>query len=538
MKRSVWSFVVLLLVLLPVLGCTTSNENNGSSSESATETVKPEGTATAEDTRGDLPLSQETAEIRVMANDNWYAPKSYATNLPVWQEIEQKTNVKVTWEVTPAAQFTDVVSTTFAAATDLPDFIFGYFPYASYAESGLILDLKPLIEQHAPHIQKLLDDNPRLKAMITSPDGHIYNLPIVMNNSDLFSSYLIRQDWLDKVGKQVPTTMDELYDVLVAFRDGDPNGNNKKDEIPFALDSWWTLTQAASAYARATNDFFPNQDGKIEYQYLTDGWKQYLTFWSKAYEEKLLDQGFASISYDKYMSMINTDLIGVTYGGLYSINTFNGTMPDARWTAFFPKGPDGKYIIESFPPTSGVGVITKDAKDPVLVIKWLDYIMASEDGIRFNNFGVENTSYTMADGKPQYNDFVMNNPEQLSPKLALASIGAVWGFTSVRTEEILQITLTPEVKPVYEEGKQYLAQDTYFSNTAPMTSEEAAIYSSFSDLWTYGTESMTKFIMGNMDINEDWESYVEKAGGFGLEKILANEQVKYDRIQAMMNGTN
>ena len=72
---------------------------------------------------------------------------------------------------------------------------------------------------------------PIYEAQMTSPDGNIYGLPHAefdINNYVLMWN-IIRQDWLDKLGLEMPATIDEYHDVLVAFRDQDPNGNGKKD---------------------------------------------------------------------------------------------------------------------------------------------------------------------------------------------------------------------------------------------------------------------------------------------------------------------
>src|SRR5699024_315051 len=83
---------------------------------------------------------------------------------------------------------------------------------------------------------KMFEELPHVKEAITAPDGNIYALPQV--NECYHCSYSqklwIYQPWLDELGLEMPTTTDEFYEVLKAFKEDDPNGNGKADEIPLA----------------------------------------------------------------------------------------------------------------------------------------------------------------------------------------------------------------------------------------------------------------------------------------------------------------
>src|SRR5690625_7653802 len=85
--------------------------------------------------------------------------------------------------------------------------------------------------------------------------------------------------WLDALdGEEVPKTTDELYDLLIRFRDEDPNGNGKSDEIPLIdiqdnnTAPW--LIGAFGMKERGIEEF----DGKVRYSPVTDNFKEYLTY--------------------------------------------------------------------------------------------------------------------------------------------------------------------------------------------------------------------------------------------------------------------
>ena len=104
--------------------------------------------------------------------------------------------------------------------------------FIRYGMEGAFLPLDDLIAEHAPNIKKFFDEHPDLRQAITAADGNIYFIPYVPDG-DFARAWFIRQDWLDKLGLKVPQNVDELHDVLTAFRDKDPNGNGQKDEIPY-----------------------------------------------------------------------------------------------------------------------------------------------------------------------------------------------------------------------------------------------------------------------------------------------------------------
>jgi ABC-type sugar transport system, periplasmic component len=486
---------------------------------------------------GNLPLSKDLVELRVLTFDNWYAPKNYNQNLPVWQEIEKRTNVKVKWELTPNSQLKDLINTVFASGQDLPDIIFGWFDFKKEFNAGLTLDLTKLIEDNAPNIKKLFADMPSVKGLLTESDGKIIRLSQVCMTDDMQPALLYRQDWLEKLGKNPPTTLDEMEDVLKAIKDGDPNGNGQKDEIPFifkGLDWLWLPAASFNCYPDFSDgEFYPNKDGVVEFVSTQDSFKAYLQFLNKLYKEGLLSQEFATIPNEKIDSLRNNNQIGMTPNWISNVDTYNKQMPDAKWNACVPPaGPYGAAHIQRRVPLSGSCVLTKDCKDPVLAIKWLDYIWASPDGITLNNFGVEGLSYTVVNGKPVPGDFLTKNPDGLSYSDAIRSIGGQWNLPQVQGKDLFISVASDTVIKANDAIKAVLS-DAYPGMYIPKTdSEQATVDQYYNDIKTYRDEMVLKFIMGKADINTGWDSYVKKFKDLGIDKLLADQQIIYKRYIA------
>ena len=95
---------------------------------------------------------------------------------------------------------------------------------------GALIDLAPLIEANMPNLSALLAAHPDWKAAICLEDGRIASLPL-LNTTERQVCVWINAKWLSALNLSAPTSVEELTDVLLAFKTGDPNGNYKQDEI-------------------------------------------------------------------------------------------------------------------------------------------------------------------------------------------------------------------------------------------------------------------------------------------------------------------
>ena len=142
-------------------------------------------------------------------------------------------------------------------------------------------------------IKALFEKYPALEAMCTSSDGNIYALAGWWGDiNDYVPDYLyIRQDWLDNLGLEMPKTVDELYDVLAAFKEQDANGNgNPNDEIPMATKNGIKqLYYLMTGFGYDTNSLWYTDDsGKVHYAAVEDQYKEMLAFLNKCYSEGLI----------------------------------------------------------------------------------------------------------------------------------------------------------------------------------------------------------------------------------------------------------
>ncbi|WP_127583594.1 extracellular solute-binding protein [Paenibacillus koleovorans] len=532
---------VLAAAALAAVGCSSTESEEGKASVTPATSAPNQAKEEYK-----LPFAEPgTASLRVATADNLYAPKSLTQGLPVWNEIEKRTGVKINWEVVPSAQYTEFINVRLAAGRNLPDiFRLTGSPVKASAD-GVVIPLDDLIAKHAPNIRKLFADFPAVESQMRAPDGKIYAIQSVNSGANINDPFgwLIRKDWLDKLGLKEPQTLDEWYTVLKAFKEKDPNGNGRQDEIPLSPDySYQGLGIFGSAFGLHnfvySNGYFPDKNNKVEYHWIKPETKELVTWFNKLYSEGLIDSQFAVNKVEQIDSGISRNLVGVTNHFVNNVNRYNSMLKQtgvqSDWVITNPpKGPNHEPFYEMGPPLGLAFGISKDAKNPELAMKWLDYIYASEEGARLVTFGIEGQSYKVENGKPQFTDWVSNNPDKLSFNEALRSLGALpttpWlrmtdGFHAA--QPIATLEKDPALAAQVNKVKKYIVDSIPKPHGTQAEVEELARLEN--DVHTYVGESIVKFITGRTQMTE-WDTFVKNTKSMGLDRILQIRQQQLDR---------
>jgi putative aldouronate transport system substrate-binding protein len=545
---------ITAVAMITLAACTGKTESDTTTAPSASDKpVQSPGSTQTGTVTYKLPFVEPgTVSLRVSTADNLYAPKSLTQGLPVWNEIEKRTGVKINWEVVPSAQYTEFINVRLAAARNLPDIFRLTGSPVKAARDGLIIPLDELIEKHAPNIRKLFDENPMVETLMRAPDGKIYAIQSVNSGANVVDPFgwLIRKDWLDKLGLKEPQTLDEWYTVLKAFKERDPNGNGRQDEIPLSPDySYSGLGIFGSALGLRlfvySNGYFPDANERMEYHWIKPETRELVTWFNKLYNEGLLDNQFAVNKAEQIDSGISRNLVGVTNHFVNNVNRYNKMLEQAGVKSDWvitnpPKGAGHKPFYEMGAPLGSAFGISKDSKNQEIAMKWLDYAYASEEGARLVTFGIEGQSYEMIDGKPRFTDWVSNNPDKLSFNEALRSLGAMPTTPWLRMTEgvhSLQPLATLEKDPKLAEQVNKVKE--FIVDSVPKvhgTQEEVDELARLeADVHTFVEESIIKFIYGRSPMT-DWDTFVKNTKAMGLDRILKIRQAQYDRYLKMMKS--
>ncbi|MBA2943717.1 ABC transporter substrate-binding protein [Paenibacillus sp. CGMCC 1.16610] len=538
--KQVGSIVLLSALVASAAAC---SSNSGTESSSA------------------APQTGSSAEPAKLTKLSYWVPnhpaasgqmKTYA-EMGMYKELEKVTGVKVEFQHPPLEvpqaqeQFNLMVATN-----ELPDVIEASWGATSGAvvrypggpEKAIldkkIIKLNDLIDKYAPNLKKLLNEYPDWKKQISTDEGSIYAFPFLRGDDKVrvFFGPSVRQDWLDKLGLKMPTTIDEWYTVLKAFKEKDPNGNGKADEIPIYLDKNLFATDAPFLGAWGINYSFYQDGGKVKYGPIQPEYKEFLATMNKWYKEGLLDKDFAAPNDKLFDNKMTTNLIGATAsfnGG--GIGKYAGLMKDK----------DPKFDLEAAPypvlkagdkaiwgqkdfAYNGVGAAISTAnKNPIETVKWLDYAYGDKGDLLFN-YGVEGTSYKMENGKATFLPEILNPPAGTSIQQAIAKYNrATWSAPFVLSDNFqMQYLALPQQKKALEVWSQPTAERK-IPLVSPTQDESSKFASIVTDIQTYQDEMLLKFIMGVEPIS-NFDQYVKKIQSMGIDEAIKIQQGALERF--------
>lgn len=457
-----------------------------------------------------------------------------------WKAIEEKTNVKLNWQLIPT-QVKDEQFNLIMTSGDLPDIMAfyegksGFSSVNKFGSQGAFLPLEDLIEEHAPNLKKAILDDKSVKEALVASDGHIYYIPM-LSALNAARGWFIRYDWLEKVNKDVPTTTDELYDVLVAFRDQDPNENGLKDEIPMVFrrrgdDSFYNL--GALSYAFDADTSWVVRDGKVEFGPAEEQYKDFLEYIAKLYDEKLIDQEILTRTGNARNDLFGKNVAGCIHDWFASTASLNDSLSDEipsinlRHIAPPIASASTPYtrIQMSKVRADGGWSISHSNPDPVATIKMMDFLF-SEEGSKLVNFGVEGDTYNMVNGKPVYTEKITNNPERGFHE-SLVTNGLQWKIglqQDIEYEKQFANEIATEARIDY--------MDNYIIDEFPTLSfteeERMIIDDKFSQIKLYTAEMSAKALVGGIKVS-DYDKVFSKLDSMGLNEVKAIYQAAYDR---------
>lgn len=523
-------------------GCSTGDKKAGD---------KGKKESTIELTDKDFPITKEKVTFKMMGPNVGMAEWK---DMAVFKDYAEKTNIDFEFTTPPMADFGTKLNLALASG-DLPDVIFGASESnmkpsmeMDYGKQGILLPIEDLIDENMPNFKKIMEEDDTIRRAITTPDGHIYSLPALAKSPSAIwprGPMWYRGDWLENLDvKELPKTTDEFYELLVRFRDEDPNGNGKKDEIPLT-DVKMESTRPWIMGAFGLKAFgLQEVDKKVEYTPMTDNYKGYLEFMNKLYSEKLLDQEVFGQSQEQTKAKGQNNQLGL--------------FPD--WFSYFTTGKDEKdalgdpmfqpltseFIDEAVVP-KGPGLsrstfsITKNAESPEALLRWVDYFY-SEEGAFYLNKGPEGEFWEFAENDKGeqvrvYTDKVdMTNTEESRAKITPAygtpvpTVDFNWPVDLMIREDANQEPYTTFNDFIAKETEEKIAP--YGELPMPqlyLTNDETdQVKDMATELQVYVEQMEAKFITG-VEPFSNWDKYVKTIESMGVEKYIEVYQGAVDR---------
>jgi putative aldouronate transport system substrate-binding protein len=484
----------------------------------------------------EFPIVKEPIKLKVMGSRS--PSQGPWEEMDVMKKMESMTGISFTFDTPPQASFTEKKNLTFASgSSDLPDVFLGATitinEEETYGPQGLLIPLEGLIDKYAPHIKKLLADRPDIKKAITATDGHIYSLPYIVNTKTVASNILyMDMKWLQNVGMQKPTNVDELYNVLKAFKEKDPNQNGKPDEIPISAVKTpvlqGTILTAFTGTGGMTRDGFNLKDGKVVFEPAMPEYKEYLAYLKKLYAEGLLDKETFTQTAQQMSAKGKASTVGVVTASLSSMVDPKNYNPYELLPPLTSKT-NSKKVTALLPGiTTGAMAITKNCKYPEAMMRWADVFYRDDNeavqglsgmsmflGIRGEHWDYTDsakTKYTRVQ-KDKSISAVENTMKTYTPGGAIAFPSKVITNAIPDGDPLLLLKAT-------ESDKQYFPFNvqTYPSTVRFTKSETERITFLTADIKNYTTQMEAKFIVGEESLDK-WDNYIATLKKMNLDEL-------------------
>ncbi|MEK4054994.1 extracellular solute-binding protein [Paenibacillus sp. FSL F4-0087] len=548
MNKRMGSILLSSLLTMSLLAGCTGDKEPGNAEPA-------EGTEPAVQALTEIPLPITSEPFTI---DYWRANDAKLTaslnnfgDMAAYKEKEKLTGIKVKFTHPPLGQQRDQFN-LLISTKELPDVI--YYNWADAVggpekmiKDGRIIRLNELIDSYAPNLKRIIESDPDVKKQIALDDGTIYMFPLLKLDAlklNATSGLIMRQDWLDKLNLKVPTNIDEWYTVLKAFKEQDPNGNGKADELPFT-GNWGPgnltkLHDFAAAFG-VIGGFQMNGD-KVEFGPIQPGYRDFLETMAKWYKEGLIDPEIMTNDGKAFDYKVTSNLAGAYQGGVFSgmgkyFNLMRDTDPNFNVTGVpWPVSQDGTsyatFNLDAKVLTYGEAITASADEDKLkYIVQWMDYNY-SEEGSDLFNFGIENDSYVREGEGVKFTDTIIDNPNGLTYDQALASYAL-----SIMDGPINQDSRYLDAL-LFDDGQRAANAEWMKASSAltlpPIrlsTDEVSTSTSIMSQVNTYLNETMTAIISGQKPITE-FDTMAETIKSMGIDRAIEVHQAAYDRYQS------
>lgn len=495
--------------------------------------------------------------------------ESNPNNRTIFKRLQEKTNVEIEWTAIQADQWADKIALNMANTKNLTDFVFtagfGDSDLLKYAKQGVIIPLEKYIDAYMPNLSAVFEKYPEYKAMCTDTEGHIWALPwIEQLGSDktaiqtLDNMSFINKKWLDFLGLEIPETVDEFEQVLIAFRDHaselQAEFGIEGDIIPMSCilnDGGQDPAILINGFGEGYGDPDPGRhivvtdDLKVICSATQQGYKDGIQWMHHLYEEGLIDPEAFTHDWSTYVSKGKSGRYGVCFSwDVANIDNLKDWVPLPVLTADTTNlTPDNGSFTSGF--DRGRCVVTAVAENPALVCAWLDQMYAPFQSPQ-NNWGTygEEDEFdifelgTNADGE----EMLTHAPLGDASPVEVREAEAVAGPLAVLDEYYDKyVTCPDDAQYRLDWIEEFYTPDMHTKYVYPnvfMSREDNEKLSNLqADIQKTINAKKSDWIMNGFT-DADWDEYIESLNKYGLEEYLGIFQKYLDSFYETETNTD
>ena len=490
-----------------------------------------------------LPLTEEDITFHLFTGMNpnlmTYVEDYTATAIIRWltEQTGVKMEIPAVHPATEAEQWTLMI-----ASGDYADFLCSLGNYTGGAQGALddeiVYDLNDM-QEYMPYFYGMLETYPEVYKNCKLDSGSMPATYRVISG-DYYpadAGMMVRADWLDAVGLEVPTTYDEYYEVLKAF----------KSEYDATM---WMSGSGSSTLAHGYNiragytfgrvsglDCFTLEDGKVQCGFYTEEFKEFLTMIQKWMGEGLIDRDYFTYNCDFVNSdsnafqAVSTGKHGIWKEEANGFAAYDGYDMEIVAAPYARHNADDVIAIDGGKSrVDGIQfAISTTCEHPELAAEWLDMWYSPEAEI-VANWGLEGEGFEYdADGNPHYTELITNNPDGLAMNFARELYAAPTGGYMYNMQTVYSLWNEAQLSAA-ELWCQNISGEKQLPTYMSMTTEESEQYSSIAgDLITYVSENLSKLMLGELNLEGDLDTFISTIKEMGMDDLIEIQQGVYER---------
>lgn len=514
--------ILIIIVLTTTLNGCQGPRVNDSSSISPTPDL-------ANEADGVFTYPMDTDTVLTIWSPNYYLHGDYSnySESPFHSGLTANTGVTLKW-LQPYGPDIDYNLNVLFSSGKMPDIIIYDLKNPEYyIDANYIYPLNDYMEEYAPNMWELLNNNPDINKASKTDGGYYYYFPFIRDvELSTFQGLVLREDWLNEQQLSPPTTISEFDAVIRNF--------HKNYGAVFSFNPAWIKQVLIGAYG-IINGYYIDDYGMVQHGLAQESYLDFLTQMRTWYEDGILDPNFVSMDNASLVSLAINNKMGAAVsscGNLTGwIDAAQSIGNEYNWLPIknlvLNKGDSIEFSQMEASVTNYGAYITTNCKDIEAAMRFLDWGY-SEEGIRLWNFGIEEESYKMINGNPT---FTPPEGEEISSWIARYT-GIRWGGPSYSLKSMFeQIN-----NPVAVNAAEVWASDTNMAahllpNLTSTTDEAMKLASTETLILKYMDDMYYRFIMGQTSLSE-FDSYLKTLETMNLPSVLKIKQLQLVRYNS------
>lgn len=486
--------------------------------------------------------------VTVLVKKN--ANQDKIANMQWAKDLEADCDCKIEWQEVTREAWAQQKNATLASG-DIADVnLNGYGAVEAYQYPGMFEDLSKDLDK-LPNVKAFFKQKPDAKKMSTDSKGRIY--AIADGRGKAYSGtgqhMLINKAWLDKLGLQVPTTWDELENVLKAFKTQDPNGNGQADEIPMNIKklegsyfTWYSpmlllnSTGIPTGFNKGVSEYgFYAKNGVVKSFMTSDEYKQVIKYYHKLISEGLIPADWATKDDDAYNADQTSDGKTAKTGVVFSssISDTFGDLKDQYITIPVPSAPgvspdktvwDGSSSeFDAAGPAVSARAANKDA-----TLKLLNLMYSEKYSVQqfYGSFGKTVTKTGEHEYTVDNDKLIEMRKKNTSPSL---SYPAGWIPDEVTIKGDAGSDALYQASKVYEKQRSNFdpVKDYIPDYVNPDADDNTTLASNYNQISNVVMQKTATW-MSKGGIDGEWDAYCKQLDSLGLQENVKIWQKWYD----------